>query len=314
MSTISGASNTAGRAFAELDLGPLDHAAETAIKRGSAGGLKIIGYGDVTLVIAWPTIQPRYAVKRLPLFSSLARFNRYQELVSLYIAKLAERGVSVVPTEVRGISAADGTVRGYIIQPFYDQEVLLTSILRTCSDHHGRELLDALTGLIFGAIDPEVGIDAAVPNWALVDGRLCTFDISTPWLRDRDGKDLMDVDHLFQVYPWMVRALLRKFFFQELLDGIHEPRMIVMDTAANMIRWQNARWLDTFLELANARLDQPMTRAEVEKRSASDLKIYPLMHRLRTMDRWWQQNMRRRPYGTLLPPRYTTIRREDNVT
>ena len=296
--------------FQDLDLQALDDAVEAAIARGSAGDLAVIGYGDVTLVIAWPAAQPRYAVKRLQAFPSQARFDAYEAMVARYIVKLAERGVGVVPTEVRGIAAGDGTVRGYIIQPLVAKETLLTHILRQCDERRARELLGGLVDTICAAVDAEVGIDAAVPNWALVDGRLETFDISTPWLRDASGRDLIDLEHLMLVYPSIVRGLLRVAFVQKILDGIHVPRSVIKDTASNLLRWDNAKWLDVFLELANSRLKSPLSRKEVEDYHAEDMKMYPHMHKLRVFDRWWKRVVRRRPYGTLLPPAYTRIRHE----
>lgn len=298
----------------DVDLETLNAQVEAAIARGSPDGLRIIGYGEVTLVIAWPRENPRYAIKRLALFSSQKRFDDYAALVTIYCQKLEARGVGVVDTQVQGIAGADGQVRGYLVQPFIAKEQLLTHIMRHCTEPRGRELLDELARLICTGINDEVGMDAAIPNWALVDGRFETFDISTPWLRDGKGRDLIDLDHLLQVYPWIVRGLLKRFVFNEILDGVHSPRLIILDTAVQMLRWGNENWLDLLLEVANPRLDEPVTRKQVEDRFAFDLRIYPLMDRLRKLDRWWQKNVRRRPYGTLLPNSYDKLRREGEQT
>lgn len=53
-----------------LDLKRLDAAVETAIAAGDAGDLRVLGYGEITLVLGWPPERPAFAVKRLPLVSA----------------------------------------------------------------------------------------------------------------------------------------------------------------------------------------------------------------------------------------------------
>lgn len=294
----------------QLDLTVLDATVEAAINNASTNGLKIIGYGEVTFVFSWPTEKPCYAVKRLHTFLSLSHFEAYKKLLTQYMMKMNERGISVLDSQVCGVLTTNGTVRGYIIQPLIPKEHLLTYILRICDEQQAEGLLSTIVNLIFEATDTELGIDAAIPNWALIDGTLATFDISIPWLRDKNGHNLIDIEHLSRAYPWCVRGLLKHILIKKFLDELHEPRKVIIDTASNLLRWDNAKWLDLFLNLANSHLVNPIKRKEVEAHYAIDLKLYPLMHKLRIIERWWKQKVLRQPYGMLLPSNYTMNRCE----
>src|SRR5512133_1410046 len=85
----------------ELDVERLDATVEEAIRVGAPRGLRVVGYGELTLVIGLPTEAPVVAVKRLPPFPDAERLNAYADLLERYVEILRQRGLSVAHTEVR---------------------------------------------------------------------------------------------------------------------------------------------------------------------------------------------------------------------
>ena len=64
-----------------LDIDLVDRAVQEAIRAGEPGGLRVLGYGEVTLVFGWPRERPEFAVKRLPPFRDRAQLARYGDQI-----------------------------------------------------------------------------------------------------------------------------------------------------------------------------------------------------------------------------------------
>ena len=105
-----------------LDIEQVDRAVDAAIHAGEAGSLRVLGYGEITLVVGWPRERPELAVKRLPPFRDRRQLDSYKELLERYIAALRDRGVEVVPTEVRAVDAGRGGLHAYLIQTLVPRE------------------------------------------------------------------------------------------------------------------------------------------------------------------------------------------------
>ena len=302
----------------QLDLDPIpgeaecvaaDLVIEEAIEVGDASSLCIVGYGEVTLAVGWPSNAPRWVIKRLPRFGSDAAFEEYRSALRDYCDALAERGVQVSPTYIYA-AKRDGNIIAYLIQPFFEKSALLTEFMKMAGREEARAQLEKLSEIIRRGVDDKVGMDSALPNWAIVEGELQTFDISTPWIRDQNDRDRLSKELILSVYPWLARGLLRKFVIDTVFDDVHSQRLLMVDLGSNLLRWGNDAWLDDWIEIANRHAEPPITQKEVIARLKSDKQVYPLMNRLRRFDRWWSQKIMGRSYVTLLPPKYSAERTE----
>ena len=120
---------TSDRAQA-LDIEPIDRAVEEAIRVGEPGMLRVLGYGELTLVFGWPRERPEFAVKRLPPFRDVAQLDRYRDLLERYMAALRGRGVRVVSTELRATGERRRSPRAYLVQPLVPRDRHLNALLR----------------------------------------------------------------------------------------------------------------------------------------------------------------------------------------
>ena len=286
-------------ALEQSDLHALDEALERAIATGDAGGLDVLGHGEFSLVVAWPHGRPAFAVKRLPVFADAAQLERYERTLGEYVTALTERGVPVVPTELRRAAG----LRAYIVQPLVPDERLLNLVLRDAPPERARALLAKLAEHTANAVDVRLGLDAQAANWAVEGDEIATFDVTTPLMRDAQGRDVLDLDLFGSIYPWALRGALRRIG-HSVAALYHEPRTVLLDAASNLVKEELDHALPALLDAANEHVRPAITEREVRRYFARDRKFWLALQRLRRADRAWQRRVRRRTYPFLLPPPY----------
>jgi hypothetical protein len=289
----------------DLDLEEADATIERAIRLGSPAGLRVLGYGEFTLVLGWPTERPQFAVKRLPLFRDRGQLERYDRIFREYLAALDQRGVTVIPTGLH-VAAPDSVqdLHAYFVQPLAPAGRMLNFVLREATPADAARLLGTLAELVVRTVDERVGLDAQAANWLVEDdGALTTVDISTPLLRDQTGHDQLELDLFLSIYPWAIRPVLARVA-HSVMAQYHDARTVLVDVASNLIKERHERWLPTLLDAANARVEPAITEREVRRYFIRDRRFWLLMQWLRRADRAWCRRVRRRPYQFLLPPPY----------
>ena len=291
------------QAAVDVDLAALDSAVEAAIVAGRPEGLRVLGYGEITLVLGWPADAPTAAVKRLPVFPDRDRFDAYADLLVRYTATLRAAGVGVVDTELHHFAGPGRSVRAYLVQPYVPPDRHLEVHLRGGDPDRTAELLGELADAVVRSVDETVGLDAQVANWAVGEDGIECFDVSTPMLRDRDGREELDLSVFLSVYPPAMRPLLARIA-PGVMAQYHDPRTVLLDVASNLHKDGFHRLLPAFLDAANARLERPLTEGDVMHYFRQDKLLWALLQRLRLADRMWQRRVRRRPYPFLLPARY----------
>ena len=291
------------QAAVDLDLAALDSAVEAAIVAGRPEGLRVLGYGEITLVLGWPAHAPTAAVKRLPVFPDRNRFDAYADLLVRYTTTLRAAGVRVVDTELHHFDGPRGSVRAYLVQPYVPPDGHMEVHLGGGDPDRTAELFAQLVDAVVGSVDDTVGLDAQVANWAVGEDGIECFDVSTPMLRDQDGREELDLSVFLSVYPPAMRPLLARIA-PGVMAQYHDPRTVLLDVASNLHKDGFHRLLPAFLDAANARLERPLTEADVMHYFRQDKLLWALLQRLRLADRMWQRRVRRRPYPFLLPPRY----------
>jgi hypothetical protein len=290
---------------ATVDLVALERSVERALRQGTEAGLHVLGYGEITTVIAWPGRDGPFACKRLPLFTD-ERFAEYEPAFADYLIALADRGIDVLPTELVHHTRSDGLIVAYCIQPVLPPESLLPRVLRdamTGADGGARirALLEDLIDHIARVVDDHVGIDAQVSNWAVDDSRLVYLDVSTPFLRDADGHDRFDCDTYLESIPAIFRGFARRFVIPGVVQTYHSTRSITLNLAGHLTKEGLEAWIPLTLDLARERLGVDVTERAARRHYRNDVRLWGLIQRVRRIDRVWQRRVRRREYPFLLP-------------
>lgn len=282
------------------ELRALDSLVDEALGSGREELLPTLGYGEISLVLGWPQEAPRYACKRMPAFPSQAAFESYARTLGDYVAALEAAGMDVVPTEMRGVDQAAGSVVGYVVQPILAADTLAPPILHAADPGDGHPLVEAIVAAAAGTVSPRIGLDAQLSNWTWDDGRLTYLDVSTPMLWDEAGVSRLDLEPLAQAYPAILRPLLRRFVAPRILDGYRDLRGVYLDLCGNLLKERLDLWLGAFLAAIAPRLTQPLTAEDVHRYYRSDARLWAVLLRLRRLDRAWRLRTGR-TYPFLLP-------------
>jgi len=272
-----------------------------AFATGDTSRLDVLGYGEITTVVVCESGGSHYACKRLPPFATPADADRYAALFDEYLGTLAASGVRVVPSTLERLDAEHGKVVLYCVQPVLPAANLAVRVLERSDEAQALRLFETILARILAAVSPQVGVDGQLSNW-IVDGDDVLFlDVTTPMLKDAQGRDRLDLELFLAAVPLPVRPLFRRFVLHEVIDKYHDPRGVLLDLVANLIKEGLEQHIAPFLAAANARLSRPITEAEVRRYYDGDAKVWTLWQAMRRSDRFVRMRLLGQPYPFLLP-------------
>ncbi len=254
----------------------------------------------MTCVVGWEG----YACKRLPPAAETGRIEAYGELVLRYVDRLRQGGVPVVDTGFVAVPGAEGETVGYIVQPRLAPEVLLPHVMRSMDEEIAVGVLRTIEAHVDEALAVGAGIDPQISNWALQEGQLSLLDVTTPMLRDEEGRDLLDTDLFLRTLPFGIRQLVSRFMVDDLLDKNFERRAIFLDLVGNLINYDLEHLTEPFLTALNPGLDRPISAREVESYRRSERWTWKLMRIALRGEQLWRTKVLGRPDLHLLPSRF----------
>lgn len=285
------------------DLAALDAAVTRAFSTGDPSGLEVLGYGEISAVVAWAYDGRSWACKRLPPFPGRADADRYSALFEEYLATLQVRGVKVVPSTLQRLERDDGKVVIYCVQPLLPAAQLAVRVLERSNAAEARALFETVLGRIVAVVSPQVGIDGQLSNWWVTGDEVAMLDVTTPLLKDAAGRNRLDMELFLAAVPAPVRPLFRRYVVPSVVDKYHDPRGVTLDLVANLIKEGLESHIGPFLEIANRRLSQPIEAAEVRRYYAGDARVWTAWQALRRADRFVRLRLLGQPYPFLLPGR-----------
>jgi len=289
--------------IATPDLEQLERVVEHAITTGDESRLYVLGYGEISSVVAWPEETGPHACKRLPVFDDEARFDAYRACFDDYLAALATSGIAVLESRLQTITGSGAGVVAYCVQPVLDPGSLAPAVLRGGDRTTARDVLERVVEHIARTVEPTLGLDAQLSNWArdpTGDG-LVYIDVTTPLLRDAGGRDRLDTELFMASLPAAFRPVVRRFMLDDILDPYFAPRAAALDLAGNLHKEGLAHWVPDLVAIANGRLGLDLDVDEVARYYRRDARLWALLQRARRVDRAWQRRIRRRAYPFLLP-------------
>jgi hypothetical protein len=283
-----------------VDLAVVEAAVGHAIRTGDESALKLLGHGEISIVLGWPSAAPEHALKRVPPFDSKAAAHTYIAACGKNFDVLRAAGVGIWPTTLHVTERPDGRAVVYHHQPIADVSQLGPNVLRaaTPSDHH--PFLEAVVTLTKAVTKPDVGFDVQAANW-LWDGTSATqIDFSSPFLIDHTGKDLQfDTSSFLREYPAAMRPLLRKELLK-LIVRYTTPEGALNDMLSHLYKEGLEQWVDPTVAIARTH-GITLDKAAAQKMLADDAKLLPMLLKVKRTQRWWVQHTRR-TYDSLLPP------------
>ena len=284
---------------------------QQALRKGTTDtDLPILGYGEITVVLKLPVGNRTIAVKRLAAnFLSLEEVAEYSSGVRQYVEALEKTGVKSIHTTCRHVRQPDGKYAIYLAQEMIPSQLLLQNVLKNCSLEEAKEHFRKICKLIVATVphDGLMGLDSQVANWYLEeDGSMGYLDISTPFMRHPNGRQVMNFEAFIVTFPIGIRQLARLILLESTIGHYHQPRHCILDLLGNLYKEKLHHLINPLLEVANAEFSEvvnpPLTRKEVDSYYWQDALFYDLLQRSRKVERWVTEKLLRRTYPYLLPP------------
>ena len=287
-----------------FDFAEIEAAVAKAIRRRSTSELKLLGHGEISVVLGWPTSAPVAAVKRVPPFRDIARAQKYVEVCDDFFATLRAANIGIWPTTLHIHERPDGRTVVYHQQPIADLTQLGTNVLRAASPASSHPMLDAIVDATARVCTRTLGFDCQLANW-LWDGTTATqLDFTSPYALTESRDDLLYDTHIFmQEYPVVIRPYLRKEF-TSLLRRFTSAEGALADMVSNMMKEGLDQWVDPAINTINSRLGLNLQREKAQWMYDNDRKLMPTVLKVKKVQRWWLTHTGRH-YEQLLPAKTT---------
>lgn len=283
------------------DLAALEAEVGDALRDRSTSGLRIMGFGEISVALGWPADAPTHVCKRMPP-CTVTEYHTYAGQIDAYVDALTRNGVTVVDTSV--IAVERGTERVvYLVQPLLPKDTLGDQVLGRTEPDAEHPLLQAIGDTITLASD-RLSVDGQVTNWSWDDSTLTLLDVGTPFLWNSAG-ETFDMDPFLKMLPAPVRPIVKRDL-TSMLTRWQTPRGVALDLIANLLRIDEDRWVEPALSAMNRILSpaEPLRRDEAAALYAEDLKTWPRLKQLQRAQRAWQTSVRRRPYDFFIQDSY----------
>ncbi|MFX1329696.1 MAG: DUF6206 family protein [Promethearchaeota archaeon] len=289
--------------------------------------LKILGYGEITLVFEIINDDYNYAYKRLPIFETHEQAKKHEHVFREYNRILNEElHIKTPPLEIVWFESDEGKIIFYAIQEKILSESVGNKVIHQVSKKETEFLvLNALREMkkvwTFNKENKtyDVGLDGQISNFAILNynpenpvveenPRLIYIDTIPPFYRI-NGIEAMEIELLTKSMPSFVRGLLKRIFLQDLIDRYYDWRLVIIDLIANFFKEQKPKLIPSLIEVVNNFLNEeanefniaPLNIEEIEKYYKSDKFIWVLYQRMRLFDRFIKTKLLRKKYDYYLP-------------
>ena len=289
--------------------------------------IRILGYGEITLVFEIVNDEYNYAYKRLPIFETHEQAKKHEYIFREYNRFLNEEiEIKTPPLEIVWFENTEGKIIFYTIQEKIPSESVGNKVIHQVGNNDTELLvLKALREMkkvwTFNKENKtyDVGLDGQISNFAVIDydpnnpkvddnSLLIYIDTVPPFYR-KNGVEAMDIELLTKCMPSFIRGLLKLIFLQDLIDRYYDWRLVIIDLVANLFKEQKRELIPSLITTVNKFLKEevslfnikPLTLEEVEKYYKSDKFIWNLYQRMRKFDRFIKTKLLRKKYDYYLP-------------
>ncbi|MCP5028664.1 MAG: hypothetical protein GY929_20510 [Actinomycetia bacterium] len=181
------------------ELAGLEEAVGRALAAGDPSLLTVLGFGELSVALGWPTDQPRLVCKRLPPFT-VAQLTRYEQVMAHYLEELSVRGVGVVDTSLMSLERNDGRRTAYLVQSLMPSESLGHNVLAAAAPDPDHPFLGALASTL-EAVSVRLSVDAQVTNFSWDGTSVTLLDVGTPLVWDGSGAFQFDMTPFLVMVP-----------------------------------------------------------------------------------------------------------------
>ena len=289
--------------------------------------IKILGFGEISLVFEILDDPAHLAYKRIPIFDNEKQVKRHVWAYNEY-CKILSEDIRLNLPEHKAIWFKDhkGQIQFYCIQQKIDPQAVGNKVIHHLSDEEienliiltMRELKKVWTFSRESKIF-DVGLDGQISNFVVIDydhnnprintsSKLLYLDTSTPLFR-KNNAEAMEAELFLKSAPSFLRFLLKALLLQEVIDRYYDWRLVTIDLIANFFKEQKTeiipRLIRTinrfFKEEANEFEIEPIKFEEVYKYYKNDKLIWVAFQNARRFDRYLKTKLLKKKYDFYLP-------------
>ncbi len=289
--------------------------------------IKILGFGEISVVIEFVNDPENIAYKRLPIFDNEKQVRRYIKAYNEYNKILKEYiGLNIPDYGAFWLKNPDGRIVMYCAQKKVSTDSIGNKIIHELDNHDVKKLVlfimrELKKVWLFNkkSKNIKVGFDGQISNFALLgynstipkvpeDPKFFYLDTSTPMYR-KNGIEAMEWELLFKSAPSFLRFILKTLFMQDLVDRYYDWRQVTIDLIANFFKEQKPELIPGIIRVVNNFLNreaiefnlEPITLKEVQSYYNFDKFIWELLLKVRKFDRFLKTKLFRKKYDFYLP-------------
>jgi hypothetical protein len=289
--------------------------------------IKILGFGEISLVFEILKDPEHLAYKRIPIFDNENQVKRHIWAYNAYCKILnQEVGLSLPAYDAAWFKDDNGTIQFYCVQEKIEPKSVGNKVIHEISDD---EIFILVTLILremkkvwtYSRNNPKIdlGLDGQISNFAIINfdvqnpkvdfnTKLYYFDTSTPMVRI-NGTEAMEAVLFLKSAPSFLRWLLKALFLEETVGRYYEWRKVAIDLIANFYKEQKPGLIPNLIKLVNNFFAEeasefniaPLTIDEVKKYYKSDKNIWVIFQSVRRFDRYLKTKIFKKKYEFYLP-------------
>lgn len=289
--------------------------------------IKILGFGEISLVFEILDDPAHLAYKRIPIFDNEKQVKRHIWAYKEYCRILSEEiGLNLPQSDAIWFKNEKDEIKFYCIQQKIDPEAVGNKVIHQIPDDEietlvilaMRELKKVWT-LNKENSTLDVGLDGQISNFVVVDydpnnpkindtSKLLYLDTSTPMFRKNDI-EAMEAELFLKSAPSFLRFLIKALFVQEVVDRYYDWRLVAIDLIANFFKEQKPEIIPRLIRRINQFYREeaedfniePITFEEVHKYYKNDKMIWVIFQNARRLDRFLKAKLFKKNYDFYLP-------------
>ena len=289
--------------------------------------IKILGYGEISLVFELLNNPEQIAYKRIPIFDNETQVERHIWAYNEYNRLLKEDvGLNLPEYDVAWFKDEEGKIQFYCVQEKFPAESVGNKVIHQLSDQDIKTLILLVMREMKKVWDYaknhntiDLGLDGQISNFAIIgfdpnnpkvdlDTKLMYFDTSTPMFRV-NGNEAMEAVLFLKSAPSFLRWLLKALFLEETVGRYYDWRKVTIDLVANFFKEQKPELIPELINLVNKFFEEeaidfdiePLTLEEVKKYYKSDSSMWVIFQSVRRFDRFLKTKVFKKKYDFYLP-------------
>ena len=289
--------------------------------------IKILGYGEISLVFEIVGDPKQIAYKRIPIFDNEKQVKRHIWAYNEYNRILIEEvGLNLPEYDVAWFKDEVGKIQFYCVQEKVSSESVGNRVIHEISNEDINTLIllamrDMKKVWLFSKNHDtiDLGLDGQISNFAIIgynpnnpkieaDTKLIYFDTSTPMFR-KNGIEAMDAELFLKSTPSFLRFLVKAAFLDEVVDRYYDWRLVTIDLIANFFKEQRPELIPGIISIINKFFKEeasefnmePITFEEVQKYYKNDKMIWVIFQNARKIDRYIKTKLFKKKYDFYLP-------------